>query len=121
MLPPQVPLLRSRLLARSGAEWDALAQCQTAEQFGAAAVALSQQRLERMLRSFELMCGMEEWESEARQREVRRCMGQWLLACCCCCCLSCVTLASATVRLPLPLLLLTAVGLANIRQAAAPL
>lgn len=84
-----MPQLRSRLLARSGAEWDALAQRQTAEQFGAAAAALSQQRLERMLRSFEFMCGMEERESEGRQREVRRCMEQWLLTCACRrCCLS---------------------------------
>ncbi len=73
-LPPQVPQLRTRLLARSAAEWDSLAQRQATEQFGAAAAALSKQRLERMLRSFELMCGMEEQESSARQREVRGCL-----------------------------------------------
>lgn len=70
-LPTQVPQLRARLLARSPAEWDALAQRQATEQFGAAAAALSRQRLERMMRSFELMCGMEERETGSRQREVR--------------------------------------------------
>ena len=73
-LPPQVPQLRTRLLARSPAEWDSLAQRQAAEQFGAAAAALSKERLGRMLRSFELMCGMEEQEGSARQRQVRGCL-----------------------------------------------
>ena len=43
-----------------------------AGQLGAEAQRLSQQRLEKMLRSFELMCGMEGQE-EAVRREVRPC------------------------------------------------
>lgn len=64
--PPskQVPTIRAGLLRRSEGEWDALAARQAAEQFGPAAQRLSQQRLEAMLRNFELMCGAGEGEAE---------------------------------------------------------
>jgi hypothetical protein len=65
LIVEQVPALRTALLRRGG--WEALARRQAAAQFGAEAQRLSQQRLERMLASFELMCGM---EGGARQREV---------------------------------------------------
>ena len=53
----QVPTLRSRLLARS--DWATLAAAARREQFGAAAVALSRQRLEGMLRSLDFLADME--------------------------------------------------------------
>jgi hypothetical protein len=66
LIAEQVPTLRAALLRRGG--WEALAARQAAAQFGAEAQRLSQQRLESMLASFELMCNME--EGGARQQEV---------------------------------------------------
>ena len=85
LIVEQVPALRTALLRRGG--WEAVARSQAAAQFGAEAQRLSQQRLERMLASFELMCGME--EGGARQQEVggqsalhsRNCLAFELLPC----------------------------------------
>lgn len=54
----QLPTMRASLLR--GRDWAALAARAAAEQLGPAAQRLSQERLQRMLRSFDLMCGMEE-------------------------------------------------------------
>lgn len=62
-----MPMIRAALLRR--ADWSELAEQAVAAQFGRQAAQLSQQRLERMLRSFEIMCGMEEQQGE---REVSR-------------------------------------------------
>ena len=62
----QVPTIRATLLGRGG--WRALAERQMAAQLGPEAQVLSQQRLQSMLHSFELMCGME--EEGGRQEEV---------------------------------------------------
>lgn len=72
MYPPplrckQVPTIRAGMLQRSQSDWRELADVAMLAQFGADAQRLSKQRLERMLHSFELMCGMEEEQQEARQ------------------------------------------------------
>lgn len=64
--PVKVPTIRAGLLRRTQSDWRQLAESAMAAQFGAEAQRASQQQLERMLHSFELMCGMEE-EHEARQ------------------------------------------------------
>lgn len=68
-LPPaaQMPMIRACLLRRG--DWAELARRQAGAQFGAAAQRVSQQRLQAMLRSFELMCGMEEAEEQAAGRQ----------------------------------------------------
>lgn len=55
----QVPQLRARMLARSSAEWEAVAEAARRRQFGGAAAALSRQRLKAMLRSFDFLADME--------------------------------------------------------------
>ncbi|KAL4856193.1 Zinc finger MYND domain-containing protein 10 [Chlorella vulgaris] len=58
LIVEQVPTIRARLLHRN--DWRALAEAQAAGQFGAEAQRLSQGRMERLMQSFDLMCGMEE-------------------------------------------------------------
>ncbi|PSC69454.1 Zinc finger MYND domain-containing 10 isoform B [Micractinium conductrix] len=67
LIVEQVPTIRAGLLHRSQAEWRDLAEAAMAGQLGAEAQRLSQQRLEKMLRSFELMCGMEGQEEAVRR------------------------------------------------------
>ncbi|KAL4451614.1 hypothetical protein ABPG75_007276 [Micractinium tetrahymenae] len=67
LIVEQVPTIRAGLLRRSQADWRGLAEQAVAAQFGPEAQRLSQQRLEGMLRSFELMCGMEEERQGAPQ------------------------------------------------------
>ncbi|KAI3437714.1 hypothetical protein D9Q98_000162 [Chlorella vulgaris] len=58
LIVEQVPTIRAGLLHRN--DWRALAEAQAAGQFGAEAQRVSQGRMERLMQSFDLMCGMEE-------------------------------------------------------------
>jgi hypothetical protein len=69
----QVPTIRAGLLHCN--DWRALAEAQAAGQFGAEAQRVSQGRMERLMQSFDLMCGME--EQGASQNEVRRRASSW--------------------------------------------
>lgn len=56
----QVPMLRASLLRRR--DWEELAERAKREQFGAASQQLSKQRIESMLKAFDLMSSLEEGE-----------------------------------------------------------
>lgn len=56
--PAQVPEFRAALLRRGG--WEELARRQAAQQLGPEAQSLQRSRLERMLQSIDLLCGMEQ-------------------------------------------------------------